>query len=182
MVAGREIAGIRLGEAQSEIPSRFQRHKIERGLSNRALNLEWSLWYSGPPLDPEWSLGIKFSGNYLDRHNRVSWLELRGKRVRAANGVGMGSTLAQVKHAYPQARCYATLPGQELPGVPSVGEPPATAPQNPNVPNDDPPGCIVISRLAGRRVYTFFYEIDPNGRVDFITMADANWFSQFPIP
>jgi hypothetical protein len=113
IIAGQSIAGVKLGATKAQVKAALRGQTHEQPL---VLGAE--LFYSG-------FLRIHFKSGHVDKLLSYS------KKQQTAHGITIGSSRAQVKSTYPQARCVE-------------GEVPAYH------------YCVMAGHAGGRKSYTGF--------------------------
>jgi hypothetical protein len=92
IIVGRSIAGVALGASEAQVTQTLGAPTLRQPPDVEG-NIEWN--YAKPPLLG--ALGL--------RNGSVIGLWTSSRRQKTAKGVGPGSSLAQVRHAYPKATC-----------------------------------------------------------------------------
>ena len=142
IVIGRSIGGVSLGQTEAQVKQKVGKPTVKSG-SNHGVNLaEWD--YGGNP----GNLSVAF-GN-IDEG--VVLVEAHYKKYKTNKGVGIGSTLAQIQTAYPDAKCeFGSGPTGEAP--------------------DGPPTCVIQSEYKGGPAYTSFIQFPPVQGVGEIALS-----------
>jgi hypothetical protein len=120
VVLGQSIAGVRLGESQSQVTAQLGA-PTKMWPPDTKGRVEWN--YDKPPLVG----AVTFAAN-----GELTGMWTLSKWQRTTKGIGVGSSLAQVKKAYPKVKCI-------------------TGPFGPKSVI-----CILKSKLGGRVVETDF--------------------------
>jgi hypothetical protein len=95
IVPGRGIAGVRIGNSGAQV----------RGALGKPRKI----------VPPTWVFGAPLKGRVGFNHaRRVNDIWTTSARQRTAKGVGPGSSLRRVKHAYPTAKCDREPKGKQL--------------------------------------------------------------------
>jgi hypothetical protein len=93
IVLGQSIAGVKLGESQTQVKAQLGSPTLEQAPDQQG-NVEWN--YAKPPL-----MGAAtFAAN-----GQLIGIWTISKQQKTPQGIGVGSSLAQVRKAYPKAKC-----------------------------------------------------------------------------
>ena len=92
IVIGQSIAGLKLGASEAQIIKILGQPTLKQSPDYQG-NVEWN--YAKPPLLG--ALGLT--------HGRLNGLWTSSKRQKTSKGIGVGSSVAQVRRAYPKAKC-----------------------------------------------------------------------------
>jgi hypothetical protein len=92
IVIGQSIAGLKLGSSEAQIIKILGQPTLKQQPDYQG-NVEWN--YAKPPLLG--ALGLT--------HGRLNGMWTSSKRQKTSKGIGVGSSVAQVRKAYPKAKC-----------------------------------------------------------------------------
>jgi hypothetical protein len=92
IVIGQSIAGVKLGESQSQVTAQLGAPTFARPPDYQGA-IEWN--YAKPPL----------LGAMSFAHGELVSMWTLSTHQKTSQGVGVGSSLAQVRKAYPKAKC-----------------------------------------------------------------------------
>ena len=141
VVIGQGIGGAHLGDSVAQVKRELGKPS---GATNPKSQLQLEWLYQGRK---NWLTVL-----YHD-DARVTGMSVMIKRgYRTNKGIGMGSSLAEVRQAYPSAICGKSLDGTTWTG---------------------PPYCRITTRYHEREVDTVFTEIDPPHGVALISVEWA---------
>jgi hypothetical protein len=93
VILGQSIAGVKLGESQSQVTAQLGTPTLMQPPATNG-SVEWN--YAKAPL---------FGAVTFAASGELIGLWTISKRQKTAQGVGVGSSLSQVKKAYPKVKC-----------------------------------------------------------------------------
>jgi hypothetical protein len=135
IVVGQGIAGVKIGQTPTQVEGMLGSPTFKQPPS-QALTA-WD--YHRSPLD----LQVDFT------HGHVSGMWTAAKQQRTSKGISIGSSPAQVRRAYPKAKC-----------TPGAGPAPG--------PGEESLACVVKSRYHGQTVETAFEWRNKNSAMEEI--------------
>jgi hypothetical protein len=93
VVIGQSVAGVKLGESQSQVTAQLGSPTFQQPPDTKG-EVEWN--YAKQPLLGAMSFGA---------NGELTGLWTSSKGQKTSKGIGPGSSLAQVRKAYPKAKC-----------------------------------------------------------------------------